>query len=147
MNEQIKAQLEIINQQIKEMSAIYHSAAVKTGISDNEIWVWYALLVLDGEYSQQDICDLWSLPKQTVNSIINNMVKKGYAVLEVVPGTRNRKIIRLSDEGKEYGKNIVMRIFESEQKAFGKMTNEERKNCIEVLGKYITYLKMEIDKI
>lgn len=45
------------------------------------------------EYSQQDICNAWSLSKQTVNSIVSNMVKKGYVYLEMVPGSKNRKFI------------------------------------------------------
>ncbi len=76
MNEPIKKQQGILNQQEKELAAIYHSAAIRYGISDSELWVWYALLVWGGEYSQQDICDIWSLPKQTVNSVIANLTKK-----------------------------------------------------------------------
>lgn len=55
---------------------------------------------MEGEHSQQDICSMWSLPKQTVNTIITHMVQKGFASLEVVPGTRNRKTIHLTEAGK-----------------------------------------------
>lgn len=146
MNEHIKEQLELMNQQVKELASVYHGAAVRYGISDNEFWVWYALLVLGGEYSQQDICDMWSFPKQTVNSIISNLSKKGYLFLEAVSGARNRKVIRLSEEGRIYGENIVMAIYQAEQRSLEKMSEEERQMCIMLLGKYINYLKDEVNQ-
>lgn len=144
MSEHIKGQLEKMNQQVKELAAIYHSVASKSGISDNEFWVWYALLILDGEYSQQDICDMWSLPKQTVNSIITNLSKKGYLFLEAIPGTRNRKVIRMTEEGRKYGESVVMKIYLAEQNSLEKMSEEEREMCITLIGKYIALLKDEV---
>lgn len=146
MNEHIKNQLEIMTQQIKELTAVYHSAASKFGISNNEFWIWYALIMLDGECSQQDICDMWSLPKQTVNSVVTGLVKKGYLILEAVPGTRNRKIIRLSEAGKSYVENTVTHIYHAEQRTLGKLSEEERLACISTLGKYINILKGEINE-
>lgn len=144
MSEHIKVQLGTINQLIKELAAVYHSAASRSGVSENELWIWYALLVLEGEYSQQDICDMWSLPKQTVNSIIANLAKKELIVLEAVPGTRNRKVIRLTEAGKEYGENVIMWIYQAEQRSFGKMSEEERNMCITLMGEYINLLKEEV---
>ncbi|WP_313181328.1 MarR family winged helix-turn-helix transcriptional regulator [Lacrimispora sp.] len=146
MNERIKKQQGILNQQEKELTAIYRSAAIKYGISDSELWVWYALLVLGGEYSQQNICDIWSLPKQTVNSVIANLTKKGYVFLEAVPGTRNRKIIRLTEEGKAFGENRVLHIYEAETRAIEKMPEQELMTFIALMGKYITLLREEINK-
>jgi len=146
MNERIKKQQGILNQQEKELTAIYRSAAIKYGISDSELWVWYALLVLGGEYSQQNICDIWSLPKQTVNSVIANLTKKGYVYLEAVPGTRNRKIIRLTEEGKAFGENRVLHIYEAETRAIEKMPEQELMTFIALMGKSITLLREEINK-
>ena len=143
MEKQITNQLELLNQQVKELTGIYHQAAVRLGISDNEFWVWYTLLVMTDDYSQQDICDLWSLPKQTVNSVVANLVKRKYVTLEVVPGTRNRKIIRLTEEGKVYGDTVVNHIFEIEKRAINKMTEQERQACISLMSKYISLLKGE----
>lgn len=141
MNNETKNQLETINQQIKELSSIYRGVASSYGISDNEFWVWYALLTYQGECSQQDICDMWSLPKQTVNSIVSNLAKKGYLSLETTDGMKKRKLIRLSDEGKQYGARIVNHIFDAEQCAFEKLSAKERETCIELFQKYIHLLK------
>lgn len=144
MNEEIKKYIEIINQQIKEITFVYHNACNKLGISTSEFWVWYALLVLEGEYSQQDIRDEFYLPKQTINSVVSNLNKNGYVFLETIPGTRNKKIIKLSPKGEEYGKNIIKDIYEAEQKTIGTMSEQERKTFIDLLGKYKEILKENI---
>lgn len=146
MNANKEQSLEILNRQVKELAGIYHRAAVDSGVSDNEFWVWYTLLVMGGDHSQQDICDIWSLPKQTVNSAVANMVKKNYVSLEVVPGTRNRKIIRLTEDGQKYGEAIIRHIYGAEQRTVAGMSEEEQQACITLLGKYIRLLKEEFDE-
>lgn len=133
-----------MNQQFKELSAIYHRAASQHGISDNEFWVLYALMVLEEDQSQQSISELWSLPKQTVNSVVSGMIKKGHVYLETIPGTRNKKVIRLTESGKEFGEHVILRICDAEKHAINKMTLQEQQLCTDLLAKYITFLDEEI---
>lgn len=144
MNEDIERQLKMLNMQVRELVSVYHTVASRSGISDNEFWVWYALLYFEGDISQQDICDRWSLPKQTVNTIIANMTKSGFVFLEQIPGSRNRKNICLSDNGRKYGENIVRRVYEAEQNTLSRLTEQERQTCTRLMGKYIALLKEEI---
>lgn len=144
MSDEFKEYLELVNQQIKELVGIYRGAVSRSGISENEFWVWYSLVAVDGEYSQQDICSTWSLSKQTVNTIVMHMVQKGFVTLEVVPGTRNRKNIHLTQAGREYGENIVTPISEAEQRAFEKLPLEHWAACTRAFSQYIDALKEEI---
>ncbi len=144
MERSTKEQLEQINQQIKELVSIYRGAVSHSGISENEFWIWYALVNMQGEYSQQDICGLWSLSKQTVNTIITHMVQKGYITLEMIPGTRNRKRILLTEAGRAYGERLVMPVSMSERRALERLPMEDRELCTQILGKYIRILKEEI---
>lgn len=146
MNGHIKHQLEMINQQEKELISIYRYISTQFGISESEFWVLYALFSFKGECSQQNICDMWFLPKQTVNSVVASLTKKGYVFLETVPGTRNRKNIRMTEAGMKFGKNTVLSIYDAEQRALAKMSEQERQECIALLGKYITFLREEIDE-
>lgn len=141
-----KEQSGIINQKIKELNSIYHSAASKSGITDGEVCVWSALLSTDGneEYSQQDLCDLLYFPRQTVNSIVSNLIKKGLIFLEHAPGTRNRKIIRLSEEGRIYGEEKVMWIFQAEQDAMEGTDPKEAQAAISMFEKYIMRLRKNL---
>lgn len=144
MDTDIKKQIDTINQKIKEMNALYHMAAGQSGISDGELFIWSALLDSDKKYTQQELCSLLSLPKQTVNSLIKGLVKKGFVRLEHMSGTKNRKVIHLSEEGISYGKNKVMWIFEAERKAMEETDRQEVEIFISMLGKYIGRLKKEL---
>lgn len=140
----VKEQLEMVMQQMNELTSIYQAAVGQSGISENEFWVWYILILTDGEHSQQDICNTWSFSKQTINTVIRHMVEKGYAVLEVVPGTRNRKNILLTEAGRQYGESVVMPIANAEQRTLDRMDYAELAACTAALGKYIKTLKEEI---
>ena len=82
--------------------------------------------------------------KQTVNTIISHMVKKGYVTLEVVPGTRNRKNIHLTEEGRKFGEKLIIPIADAEVRALERIPLKERKACIAVLAKYTNLLKEEM---
>ncbi len=142
MYKDIKKQVEVINRRIKEFNSLYHIAARKAGICDGELCIWSVLLSTE-EYSQQDLCDLFYLPKQTVNSLISSLIKKEYVFLEHVPGTRNRKVIRLTEKGLYYGQSRVMWIFEAERRVMEETDSEEVQVLISMLGKYIRHLKRE----
>lgn len=144
MNKQLKELFETINQQLKELSGLYRNAVSSYGISENEFWIWYTLIIMDGEYSQQDISGMWSLSKQTVNTIISNMVRKGFVALEVIPGTRNRKVIHLTEAGRKYGESIVLPIADAEEKAIEKLPVKEQLACAVALSKYISFFKEEL---
>ena len=140
-----KEQLEMVIQQFKELTGIYRGAVSHTGISENEFWIWYTLIITGEAYSQQDICSAWSLSKQTVNTIIAHMVQKGYAFLETAPGAGNRKNIRLTESGRQYGKSIVPPVCTAEERALNHLSPEELAACTDALGKFINILKEEIN--
>lgn len=144
MNHTTKEQLERINQQMKELAGLYRSKVSNLGISENEFWIWYALICMGGELSQQDICGIWAFSKQTVNTIISHMVKNNYVTLEVVPCTRNRKNIHLTEEGRKFGESVIVPIFNAEARALERIPPDERTACIAVLEKYTKLLKEEL---
>lgn len=65
-------------------------------------------------------------------------------MLEVLPGTRNRKVVRLTEEGRRYDENIVGQIYQEERHSLEKMLEEEWQMCITLLDKYIKSLKDEV---
>ena len=140
-----KEQLEMLNKQIKELAGIYKNAVSNLGISENEFWIWYALITMEDDLSQQDICAIWSFSKQTVNTIISHMVENNYATLEVIPGTRNRKNIHLTTEGRAFGESIIFPIATAEERALERISMKERLACAAILRKYTDFLKEEIN--
>lgn len=144
METSYKAHIEQINKQIKELVSVYREAVKGMDISESEFWVWYTLVSMEGDFTQQDICALWSLPKQTVNTAIAHMRLRRYAVLEAVPRTRNRKIIRLTADGRKYGERLVEPISRAEQRAFARVKPEELQLVNDAFGKYINIIREEM---
>ena len=89
---------------------------------------------------------MWSLPKQTINSVIAHLRQKGFLSLEMEPGTRNRKIIRLTESGKAFGEKIVTPIYEAEQRTLARLTVQEREQCVALMEKYVTTFREELDE-
>ena len=145
MGKVFKGKSGVIIQKIREIDSLYHAAAIKANVSKGELSIWLALLNAKEEYSQQDICDIFSLPRQTVNSLIANLTKKGFVCLKHDPGSRNRKIICLTESGRAFGQDQVSWIFEAEQKAREETDPQELQVCIFMLEKYIQRLQKEIE--
>ncbi|MBQ3490865.1 MAG: MarR family transcriptional regulator [Clostridia bacterium] len=140
-----KEHAEAINRKIKELVGMYRDTVKHLNISESEFWIWYTLVSIDGEHTQQDICTMWSLPKQTVNTVITQMRIKKYAYLEAKSGTRKHKTVRLTEEGKKYGEALVLPITLAEKKAFDKISTEEISLVTKVFGKYIEILRREFN--
>ena len=145
MDKKTRDQIDLINQKTKELNALYRLAAYKSNISDGEVNIWSVLLNCDEEYSQQDLAELLSLPKQTVNSLITRMIQKEFVVLEHDPGTRNRKVIRLTEAGRHFGEQHVKWIFDAEQRAMEDTDPQEIMAYISMLEKYISRFRKEIE--
>lgn len=144
MTQDYREQRTSVNQQIKELMSVYRNAIKHLSVSESEFWIWYTLVTLEGEHTQQDICAMWSLPKQTVNTVITGMRLKKLAYLEAIPGTRNHKIVRLTEEGKRRGEEIVRPVTKAEQQTFAKIPQEELTLLTQIFGKYIETLRGEL---
>ena len=73
MAEHLHYPLDSINRQMKSLDSLYHKAALSFGLSDSSFWALYALLESDREYAQQDLCEILSLPKQTLNTTVSSI--------------------------------------------------------------------------
>ena len=144
MDQNYTEQSSAVIQQIKELVGVYRDAIKHLSIPESEFWIWYTLVAVPGAHTQQDICAMWSLPKQTVNTVITGMRLKKFAYLEIIPGTRNHKIVRLTEEGRRRGEEIVGPVTCAEQKAFTKMPAEELAVLTQVFDKYINVLRGEL---
>ena len=146
MDDKVRELIDIINNRIKKLNSLYHMAAIKSNISDGEVDIWSVLLNTDDEFSQQDLCETLSLPKQIINSLVSGLIKKGFVFLEHAQGSRNRKIIRLTDKGRRYGNERIKWIFETEQRAMEDTDPQEMQVYIIMLEKYIKCFRKEIEE-
>lgn len=145
MPDDVRKSIDNINMKIKKLDSLYRTAALRSGVADGEVCIWSALFHNDKEYSQHDLCMLLSLPRQTVNSLVSGMRRRGYVDLEHMPGTRNRKVIRLTPSGQAFCEDEIKWLFEAEQAAMESASPEEIQICISMLEKYIARFRAELD--
>lgn len=88
---QARALLDKTNRQFNEYNALYHAAAQRCGLSDAAFWTLYALVTSCEPLTQNRIAADWGIPKQTLNSVVAAMVKKGLLALCPGKGAPQRK--------------------------------------------------------
>ncbi len=137
----IQEQLQMLNKLYKESDHIYSNLASRLGMTNSTFWILYAVSHSEEPLTQNDLCNDYFFPVQTVNSTITNLLKKELVKLEFIPGTRNRKKIILTDKGKEYIAETINKADEIEKNAFLMFAEDERDLYISLFKRHIDYLK------
>ena len=136
-----------IEQQRKEEDALYHSAAVKYGLSDTAMWVLYIVSEEKDGLTQQELCQWSYCAKQTINTAVNSLAKSGLVELIPIPGTRNHKKVRLTAAGWELANRTTKHLKAAEERAYGRLTEEELQAYLDTAKKINAYLRQEIEKL
>ena len=129
------------NQLYKEQDDIYRSAAVKAKLSDAAYWTMYMLRESEEEVTQSSLSKEWFFTKQTINSAVANLVKKGYVVLQNEVGKGNRKALVLAEEGERFCEEYVDPLIRAEQNSFDALTEAEQELVIHLMKKQLKLFK------
>lgn len=144
----LQAQQREINQQTNEIDAIYHNVATYFGLSDSAFWVLYVLAEPGATAcSQNDLCNDWYFPKQTIHSAIQNLAERGYVRLEAAPDARNRKLVLLTDSGRQFVQQNVLVLYQAELRALDRMQPQERETYVALFQKHVALLREETDRM
>ena len=65
-----------------EINALYHEAAVKTGVSDSVQNILYVICEKGDRCLQSEISKLTGISRQTINSAIHKLEKEGIITLD-----------------------------------------------------------------
>ena len=139
--------LEITNRQFNECNALYHAVAQRYGLSDAAFWVLYALCTTQEPQTQNRMAAEWGQPKQTLNSAVAAMVKKGLLALCPGKGAHSGKIVTLTAEGRALAERTVAPVIAAEEKAiraFGLASAEE---MYRLAQRHLECLRREFEKI
>ncbi|MEG2314907.1 MAG: MarR family transcriptional regulator [Clostridia bacterium] len=147
MSDAIKEQLATLNQLYKEQDDLYRAYAVKLGISDAAFWVLYTVCDSERPLSQQDMCDAWYYPKQTINSAISALMKRGHVQLAHAAGAGNRKVVELTDAGKAFCQSAILPFLAAERASFLRLHAEERTTLLALFRKQIGFLRESTEMI
>lgn len=145
MKTKICGRIHRINYLNAELDALYHHASLKLGLTDSASIVLYAIYDNGEDCLLSDIYKQSGVSKQTVNSAIRHLEKKGVLYLEQHSGRMKRVI--LTDSGKEYARETIARLFDAEAAAFATWTEEEINAHIGFLEKYIVSFREQVEKL
>lgn len=122
-----------------EINALYHEAAVKTGVSDSVQNILYVICEKGDCCLQSEISRLTGISRQTINSAIHKLEKEGIIRLE--QGKGRNTIVCLTGEGKDYARRKIYPLFEIENKIWADWTEEEQQQYLLLTQKYRDGLK------
>lgn len=142
--ESVVSQLE---QQWKERDAAYHSVAVKYGLPDTGFWILYILSTSEASYTQQDLCRKSSWAKQTINTAVSGLIKRGLIQLENIPGTRNQKQIVLTETGRDFINHCMLPFVEKEISAYRTLNDEELKLYLDLTKRLTASIRSEFSEL
>lgn len=92
--------------------------------SSNLLWILYALN--DGVgHSQKRICEDWSIPRSTANTIIKDLESKNYVKLCPIKGERRELLVSLTEKGKEYADGVLSDLYCRENGVYGEIRDPE----------------------
>ena len=144
---QARALLDKTNRQFNECNALYHAAAQRCGLSDAAFWTLYALVTSCEPLTQNRIAADWGIPKQTLNSTVAAMVKKGLLALCPGKGAHSGKIVTLTAEGRALAERTVGPVIAAEQQAMTRQGLAEVEQNCRLTQRYLECLRQEFEKI
>jgi len=147
MSNTIEEQLIQLNQIYKENEEIYHGLATYFSLSDSALWLLYSLHEATVPYTQAEICNTWSISKQTLHSTLKGLKTGGYIQMESSVQNRKTKQIILTPTGKALVHKTVGRIVEAEKQALCGLSEDDRMLLVSLSQRHLECLKQEMKQI
>ena len=122
------------------MNSVYEMWAKKNNLTNNSLMTLYVISSLGLEATPKQIIERLQLPKQTVNSTLNTLEKKGYLHREQDTQNKRQKIIKLTESGKAFTDEILEALYQYEYQAYAQLSAEERTMLISINEKLLEYL-------
>ena len=91
----------------REENAMYDDWAREQGLSSNSVWILYSLYEAKESCTQKSISQMWSIPKQTINTILKEFSANGYIELSTDQEDKRNKLIVLTPKGNAYAGKII----------------------------------------
>lgn len=126
-----------------DISALYHEAAIRMGISDTVQSILYVLCGEGDRCLQSDIYRQSGINRQTLNSAIHKLEKEGIISLE--QGRGRNTVVCLTEEGKVFAKEKAYVLFEIEDNIFEEWTEEEQQEYVRLMRKFRDSLKHQME--
>lgn len=113
-----------------EIGSVYDKLAKSHGITATTLFVLQIIYENQEKCTQRLICEKLFYPKQTVNTILDSLYKKGYIIKQISDFDKRNKYILLTESGKSYTNPVFSDIRHIEEVSFANMEPEQRQGMI-----------------
>jgi DNA-binding MarR family transcriptional regulator len=105
----------------KESNMMYEEWAKTQGLSSNGVLVLYSFYDNNEPCTQKSISQKWSIPKQTVNTILKDFTRHDYIEMISMPEDKRNKLLQLTPAGKEFADTVIKKLCNKEMYVMEKM--------------------------
>lgn len=134
-----------IHEAEKKIYNTYIRFAKNYGLSYGQLAVIASLS--EGPSRQKDICDLWQITKQTLNTICTNYIKEGWLEMIADPQDKRSKLLSFTPLGKKEAEPIANKLREIEQKVFQQFSTEELEWYERTSVKFANLMEEEVNRV
>ena len=129
-----------------EQFALYDEYSKRHGMLMKTLLVVNVLFYAKDGMTQTEICRRTFQSKQTVNSIIKNLLTDGYVTITEIPENRRNKTVRMTEAGRAYCEKVVRHITWAEDTAMSMFTAGEQKQLIHLSRTFTKNLAMLVNQ-
>lgn len=140
----MNAELRSLNMILGQINGAYHDAAVKMGVSDSVLDIFYGILIEGDGCNQSVLYRNTGMGKTTVNSAIRKMEKEGLLYLK--PGEGRNTRVFLTDAGQELSARTAGRLMRMEEAILSSWPEEDRHTFIVLMGRYLAQFSQKMKK-
>ncbi|HJJ04406.1 MAG TPA: MarR family transcriptional regulator [Clostridiaceae bacterium] len=126
-----------------KMDGLYYLWGKNTGVSENMLTLMYALND-DKMHTQKQICEQFSIPKTTINTIVKELIEKGLIVFTNGENLKEKNLA-LTEKGKIYAEEIIGELEEIEKIALKKTLEKYSIEFIETFEYLLENMENEIN--
>lgn len=127
----------------KECNLAYEKWAASRGLSSNGVLVLMALSETLEPCTQKQIGLQWGLPKQTVNNILREFLKKGYVALTAMPDDKRNKAIHLTEAGRTFAGDILEELHRKEARVAASIGLDKLRDLNDTLARFVDLFAKE----
>lgn len=127
--------------------AAYELYARKHSLTAKELFVLDLIWFAPNGCLQSEICERLSATKQTISAIIKKFLKQGHIYLTESETDRRNKIIRFTNAGLEYAKEIIPPAADAEINAMCELSIENAAELVRLTSLFSNCMKKKFDDL
>lgn len=127
-----------------ETDSLYHEISRMFGLTDSAVNILYLICFEDSDALLSDIVRLSGLQKQTINSSLRNLERKG--LIEMRPVNGKMKSVALTEAGSAFCDRTIRKLMDWENEALSGFSKKEVKLFLHLMDKYLESVSRSVTK-